>query len=335
MYPMSGYVILRAYQGSGAGWIKRTGEKWELRVKALLPNQKFHVYVHVLDAVARCADIQTDSAGEGFCIISDIKESPAVLLANETLENVLSTPCEDIGTFLWLAKKDIQAEKQPVPTKETLMHKQYPELPPNKDDRLVTPQRQEDEASKDVIQKADDSPQVPTERPAAALPQAEKRHLDNPEAPSNEQQQADINIANKTNDTDHIVRNAVRYKPRILHAQKHARSKKPYVLFRPESDGKPLDALPSLLWPDAAREFRYYFENHLPNAVLSGQDWRYVELHRNKESPRILGRHIKNERVDRVMIARAADHTHSDASNDDSVLSGRDGRVYIARFYDV
>ena len=335
MYPKRGYVILRAYKGSGAGWIKQTGEKWELKVNTLLPNQRFRIYACLKDEAAHCSDVQTNSAGEGFCIISDKSESPVILLINETLDTVLSTPCEDIETFLWLAKKDIEAEKQAVPKDEIPMLKQRPELPPNKDEMIAMPMRQEDSTPVDETQKEDNCEKVLLDRPANTLSQSKNHYLENTEALSNEQVQPDISIANKTNASYQIVKKSVRYRSRIIHGLKQTRSNKAYAVFRPESEGKPLDALPLLSWPDAAREFRYYFENHLPNAVLSGQDWRYVELARNNESSRILGRHIKNERVDRVMIARAAESMRSDTSNDETVLSGRDGRVYIARFYDV
>ena len=105
--------------------------------------------------------------------------------------------------------------------------------------------------------------------------------------------------------------------------------------FRPESDAKPVDALPGLSWPNAAREFKHYFDNYPPDGSLSIPDWRYICLKRNSEPSMLIGRHVSEERVDRVMIAREGQPGYKRESGDAPLLSGRNGQVYIARFYDV
>lgn len=77
------------------------------------------------------------------------------------------------------------------------------------------------------------------------------------------------------------------------------------VSYRPPSEGQPVDALPELVWPQAAAQLRPYMENNRPAAVFAEEGWRTVRV-REAGMPCCFGIRVRDDRVCGALYAVGA-----------------------------
>ena len=100
--------------------------------------------------------------------------------------------------------------------------------------------------------------------------------------------------------------------------------------LRDPGEGAPVDALPTLFWPEEGRQFEPYFERFLPVGMALPPGWRCVRVQPDNGPPYILGRRATEDRVDQVLFARKSAGMMGPIAGD--VLRGADGTEYRALY---
>lgn len=102
--------------------------------------------------------------------------------------------------------------------------------------------------------------------------------------------------------------------------------------LREQTDGAPTDALPSLRWPEGARQFEPYFERFMPIGMALAENWRCVRVQSKGDRAYILGRRANDDCVDRLLFARRDESGKEYVEGE--TIRGADGLAYRALYRD-